>query len=62
MGVTDSDKHSSLVWFVMNCGNKSFIVGSSLAYKYQVRGVADIDKHSSFVIFVILIAAIRVLK
>jgi hypothetical protein len=36
--VADNDKHSSLVWFVINCGDKGFTVGSSLAYKYQVRG------------------------
>ncbi len=52
MGVTDRDKHSSLVWFVINCGNKSFTVGSILAYKYQLRG-ADSDKHSSLLRFVI---------
>ncbi len=52
MGVTDSEKHSSLLWFVINCGDEGFTVGSSLAYKYQVRG-ADSDKHSSLVRFVI---------
>jgi hypothetical protein len=50
--VADIDKHSSLVWFVINCGNEGFTIGSSLVYKYQVRG-ADIDKHSSLVWFVI---------
>ncbi len=50
--MADIDKHSSLVWFVINCGDKGFTIGSSLAYKYQVRG-ADSDKHSSLEWFVI---------